>query len=291
MLRRADYLDLASTVHAILQKLQSVSSEQLTLQHAELLHSLPDLQCDTWQGEAAEQPAAGPAAPAAAGQAAAAAAPEQAAAPATTAGQPVATTASAPAPAKTAAALLQELTDSLLLAHLPSAPAIVTDAALLAQFTQLPLALVKRWVKLDKYEVDSGNTLAVLFTAWHDAQPEPPSAEQCLQLTYMLPLAAVTVCFHAQALQRCKWWRHSSNALTEHMFAVLLKHDNSYQKHWQETKQGTSVLERATECKTHKWTLTAEQVKELWYEDMLYLPPFYYAGYQLGESCHAWWIY
>ncbi len=251
MLRRADYLDLADTVHAVSRKLIAVGSKQLTLQHAAQLSRLPAIQCSAQQTATAVQPAA--------------------------AGAP------APALAKTAAAQLLQLMDSLLLAHLPSAPAIVTDAALLAQFTQLPLALVRRWVKLDKYEVDSGTTLAVLFTAWHDAQPEPPTEQQCKQLSALLPLAAVSLCFHTQALQKLKWWRAPSilglPALEAHVYAQQCHMST---ERWHSRIRGASVVARAHARSSYEWTVSAAQLKQLWEEKELALPCFYFAGQMLG---------
>ncbi len=223
----------------------------MTLQHVKQLHSLPDIQCFTKQGGSRIEHQNG-------------------------------------IMMQTLfSAQLEQVYDSVLGRVLPSAPAIVTDAALLAQFTQLPLALVKRWVWLDKYEVDAGNTLAVLFTAWHDAQPEPPSEVQCKQLSDMLPLAAVSVCFHAQALQHLKWWRRRE-ALTLHMLADQLPHSSDVQERWSQTAGGLGVWERARARAKQAWELTMGQLRELWDSGEVRLPPFYIAGYQLGEpkSCH-----
>ncbi len=264
MLRRADYLDLADTVHAVLQKLISVGSKQLTLQHAALLSAVPHLQCGARQGAPAIASAA------AAGQAAAAGA------------------VPAPAPPATAAAQLQQLIDSLLLPRFTSAPAIARDATLLAKFSQLPLALVRRWVELDKYKVDSGNTLAVLFTAWHDAQPEPPSEEQCKQLSALLPLSAVSYGFHCQALQHLKWWRPpaspSGDFLSLHML-VEQSSDEVLRKHWETEAGGKTVAKRASKSATHTWTVTAEQLKQLWQDKRFELPVnMCFAGYSLGAN-------
>ncbi len=264
MLQRADYLDLADTMHAVLQKLISLGSKKLTLQHAAQLGRLPDMQCSARQ--AGRAPTQQPAAAASGKTAAGALAPAPAA-----------------ASAKTAAGQLQELIDSLLLAHLPSAPAIVTDAALLAQFNQLPLALLKRWLKLDEYEVDSGNTLAVLFTAWHDAQPEPPTEQQCRQLSDMLPLAAVSVSFHTQALRHMKWWRSrlvwGKDALESQVLSVQCGIPG-----WEGVAGGRSLAQRLTKTKKHTWRVTGAELQQLGQTKYISLPTFYFAGYQIGAT-------
>ncbi len=247
MLRRADYLDLKATVYSILNELTMISSKGLTLHHAALLGSLPALQCDMVQDDKYFGPPSCCLRSKATDQ-------------------------------------MEQLTDSLLLAHLPSAPAIVTDAALLAQFTQLPLALVQRWMELDKYEVDSGNTLAVLFTAWHDAQPEPPSDEQCRQLSDMLPLAAVTLCFHSQVLQKARWWRPPMvlgvDAMTAHMMAA--QRPDALQERWRTHTRGASVATRATQRTKHTWSLPAADLTRLWRDQAADLPSFTFAGYELA---------
>lgn len=191
--------------------------------------------------------------------------------------------------------LLQQLIDSLLLAHLPSAPTIAATPALLDQFTQLPPALVTRWVELDKYEVDSGNTIVVLLAAWYDAQTELPSVMDVLQLrkqlSALVPLAALSPCFHQQTLRNLPWWRRPEPGLgmdttLAHMLVRLAKPCEALRNWWQETAAGGSVAKRANPCKTHTYTVTAEQLRQLWKDKQLPLPSFYYAGYVLGVNLY-----
>ncbi len=306
MLRRADYLDLHDTVQAALQRLLLLGGSQLTLQHAGLILSLPAFRCDMRPtGAAAEQPLAAVAGPspnaaAAAGQSPAAAAvsgqagdavASHAAVGQVAAGQRAAATAGPAAPPAAAGAAsqsltakLQELLDSLLLTHLPSATAVAKDTALLAQFTQLPLALVKRWVELDKFQLDSGNTLVVLFAAWHDAQPEPPAPEQCRQLSALVPLCAVSFCFHQQVLQRLRWWDRpfgirNLDSATAHYLA-LTNDSSSHSKLWREKAGSEAAQRRAIQTRTHIWDVGHAALARQGRDKELVLP--YYAGYRLG---------
>ncbi len=293
MLRRADYLDLADTVHAALQKLTGLSSRRLTLAHAVQLSSLPPLQCgssgsasskgraaaqDRSQQRGTSQPQ--PQQPALQRLPAAAATPPR---------QPSRQKPRARVQSQqpTTESIIMELVDRILTTHLPSAPAIFSDTALLSQFTLLPLALLKRWVELDKYTTDSGNTLAVLFTAWYDAQPEPPSDEQCKQLSALLPLAAVSLCFHLQALQKLPWWRPVRYAgVDAHVAHALAKQQDSNANAWWDDINDNSTitivgLNESPTTAQHAWTLSAADLKRLWQGRSFTLPPAYFAGYLL----------
>ncbi len=248
MLWRADYWDLAATVSAVLTKLETGAKQQLTLQHAALLSAMPPLQCQAHSSSKA--------------------------------GSEAGTSAARP-PAAAPAARVQGVIDTLLLRHLRCASTIAADAALLARFTQLPLALVTRWVELDTYKVDSGNTLAVLFTAWHDAQPEPPSDEQCQQLSALLPLAAVSLMFHAQALPHLRWSREPKDALVAHIHAETCG-DADAQAQWRIDAGGLGVARRATQSsKVGTWYVQARELASLWQSKRHRVAQLDYAGYTL----------